>query len=167
MIDYLWFYVPLKNFSLILRRHHCWWRAAKFKPMLGAQGLWAGRDLYRATPTVIRGLVFFPVSSEGPPHFVASDDAQGGVEDLFLLSMMFYNVIHLFTQEYLWSSSVKDQLETVYNCSKGSAFWYRIYDSFQHRGRKKWFGGIFSNKMILRLNNRFALQVVVIALLQI
>ena len=34
------------------KRHHCRWRAAKFRPMLGAQGLWAGRDLYRATPTV-------------------------------------------------------------------------------------------------------------------
>jgi hypothetical protein len=26
--------------------------------MLGAQGLWAGRDLYRATPAVTRGLGF-------------------------------------------------------------------------------------------------------------
>ena len=43
LIDYLWFYVPLKNFSLIWRRHHCRWRAAKFRPMLGAQGLWEGR----------------------------------------------------------------------------------------------------------------------------
>jgi hypothetical protein len=34
------------------------WRAAKFKPMLGAQGLWAGRDLYRATPAVTQGLGF-------------------------------------------------------------------------------------------------------------
>jgi hypothetical protein len=48
-IDYLRFYVPLKNFSLTWRRHHCRWRAAKFRPMLGTQGLWAGRDLYRAT----------------------------------------------------------------------------------------------------------------------
>jgi hypothetical protein len=32
--------------------------AAKFRPMLGAQGLWAGRDLYRATPTVTWGLSF-------------------------------------------------------------------------------------------------------------
>jgi hypothetical protein len=59
LIDYLRFYVPLKNFSLIWRRHHCWWRAAKFRPMLGAQGLWAGRHLFRATPAVTRGLVFF------------------------------------------------------------------------------------------------------------
>jgi hypothetical protein len=54
----LLFYVPLKNFSLILGRHHCWWRAAKFRPMLGAQGLLAGRDLYRATPTATRDLGF-------------------------------------------------------------------------------------------------------------
>jgi hypothetical protein len=58
LIDYLRFYVPLKNFSLIWRRHHCRWRAAKFRPMLGAEGLWAGRDLYRATPAVSRGLGF-------------------------------------------------------------------------------------------------------------
>jgi hypothetical protein len=50
------FYVPLKNFSLIWRRHHCRWRAAKFRPKLDAQGLWAGRDLYRVTPAVTRGL---------------------------------------------------------------------------------------------------------------
>jgi hypothetical protein len=51
------FYFPLKNFSLIWRRHHCQWRAAKFWPMLGAsKGLWAGRDLYRATPAVTRDL---------------------------------------------------------------------------------------------------------------
>jgi hypothetical protein len=33
-------------------RHHCRWRAAKFRPMLGAQGL------YRATPAVTRDLGF-------------------------------------------------------------------------------------------------------------
>jgi hypothetical protein len=54
LIDYLRFYIPLKNFSLIWRRHHCRWRAAKFMPILGTQGLWAGRDLYRATPAVTR-----------------------------------------------------------------------------------------------------------------
>jgi hypothetical protein len=58
LIDYLQFYVPLKNFSLIWRHHHCRWRAAKFRPMLGAQGLWAGRDLYRATPAVTLDLDF-------------------------------------------------------------------------------------------------------------
>ena len=58
LIDYLLFYVPLKNISLIWRRHHYRWRAAKFRPMLGAQGLWAGRDLYRATPAVTQDLGF-------------------------------------------------------------------------------------------------------------
>jgi hypothetical protein len=57
-IDYRWFYVPLKNISLLWRRHHFWWRTAKFWPMLGAQDLWAGRDLYRVTPAVTRDLVF-------------------------------------------------------------------------------------------------------------
>ena len=28
------------------RRHHYRWRAAKFRPMLGAQGLWAGRSCH-------------------------------------------------------------------------------------------------------------------------
>ena len=56
--DCLLFYIPLKNISLIWRRHHYRWRAAKFRPMLVTQGLWAGRDLYRATPAVIRGLGF-------------------------------------------------------------------------------------------------------------
>jgi hypothetical protein len=58
LIDYFPFYVPLKNFSLRWRRHHCWWRAEKFRPLLGAQGLWAGKYLYRATPTVKRDLAF-------------------------------------------------------------------------------------------------------------
>jgi hypothetical protein len=71
LIDYLGFYVPLKNFSLIWRhhhcrwrftymetRHHCRWRATKFRPMLGAQGLLAGRYLYRATPAETRDLGF-------------------------------------------------------------------------------------------------------------
>jgi phage FluMu protein Com len=40
------------------RRHHCRWRAVKNRPMLGAQGLWAGRDLYLATPAVTRDLGF-------------------------------------------------------------------------------------------------------------
>jgi hypothetical protein len=58
LIDYLRFYVSLKNFSPIWRRHHRRWRAAKFRPLLGAQGLWAGRDLYRATPAVTQHLSF-------------------------------------------------------------------------------------------------------------
>jgi hypothetical protein len=58
LINYLEFYVPLKNFSLIWRRHQCRWRAAKCRSMLGAHGLWAERDLYRATPAVTGDLGF-------------------------------------------------------------------------------------------------------------
>jgi hypothetical protein len=38
LINYLQFYVPLKNISHIWRRHHCRRRAAKFRPMLRAFG---------------------------------------------------------------------------------------------------------------------------------
>jgi hypothetical protein len=56
LINYSFIYVPLKNIPFIWTRHHYRWRATKFRPMFGAKGLWAGRDLYRATPAVTRGL---------------------------------------------------------------------------------------------------------------
>ena len=45
------FLVPLENFSLIWRRHHCLWRAAKFDQ---CSTLWAMRVLKRATTSVTR-----------------------------------------------------------------------------------------------------------------
>jgi hypothetical protein len=50
--------VPLKNFSLIWRRHHFWWRDALFRCMIGAQDFWAVRDLYCVTPAATRDLGF-------------------------------------------------------------------------------------------------------------
>jgi hypothetical protein len=47
-----------QEFPLIWRRHHCRWRVSKFRPRLGAQGLCAGKDLYRAPPAVTQGLGF-------------------------------------------------------------------------------------------------------------
>jgi hypothetical protein len=82
LIDYLRFYVPLKNILLTWRRHHCRWRAAKFRPMLGALCLWAGRDLYRAIPAVTRDLGFSGLIRR-TPHLVASYNTRGDVEDLF------------------------------------------------------------------------------------
>lgn len=41
-------------FSLRWRRYQCQWRAAQFRPILSAYGLWAGRDLYRPTHAVTR-----------------------------------------------------------------------------------------------------------------
>jgi hypothetical protein len=57
LIDYFRFYIPLKNFSL-METSPLSVKGAKFRPMLGAQGLWAGRDLYCATPAVTRDLGF-------------------------------------------------------------------------------------------------------------
>jgi hypothetical protein len=45
---------PAQEFFNFWRRHHCRW----FRPMLGAQVLWAGRDLYRSTPPVTWDLGF-------------------------------------------------------------------------------------------------------------
>jgi hypothetical protein len=50
--------------------------------MLGAQGLWAGRDFYRATSAMTLDLGFL-VSSEGLLHLVALYDTRGDVDDLF------------------------------------------------------------------------------------
>jgi hypothetical protein len=57
-------------------------KGCKIKPTLGAQGLWAGWDLYRATPAVTQGLSFSGLILK-TPHSVASYDTQGDVEDLF------------------------------------------------------------------------------------
>ena len=38
--------------------HHYRWQGCKFRPMLGTQGLWAGRAFYRATAAVIRDIGF-------------------------------------------------------------------------------------------------------------
>jgi hypothetical protein len=43
------------------------WRAAKFRPMLSAQGLWGGRDLYRATPAVTQDLGFSSLIQKTAP----------------------------------------------------------------------------------------------------
>jgi hypothetical protein len=81
LIDYARFYVPPKKLPLIWRRHHCRWRAAKFRPMLGTQGLWAGRDLYRATP-VTRDLGFSGLIRRTAP-FSCLLRHTGCVEDLY------------------------------------------------------------------------------------
>jgi hypothetical protein len=59
LLVYLLFYVPLKDFSLIWRRCHSRWKATKFRPMFGVQGLYAGRDLCSNTPAVTQGLCFY------------------------------------------------------------------------------------------------------------
>jgi hypothetical protein len=82
LFDDLLFYVPLTNFSLIWRRHQCRWRAAKFRPMLGALGLWAGRDRCRATAAVTWDLGFFGLIRRNFP-FSRLLRKHVDVEDLF------------------------------------------------------------------------------------
>jgi hypothetical protein len=84
LIDSLQFYVPLKNFSLIWRRHHCRWRAAKFRPMLGAQIRSFEQGVIFIAPHLLwHGASVLPVSSEGPPILVASYDTQGGMDLMY------------------------------------------------------------------------------------
>ena len=59
-----------QGFALACRYHHCRWRAVKCTPMIGAQGLWAGRDLYCPASTVTRGLHFPVVSEDWLSHSV-------------------------------------------------------------------------------------------------
>jgi hypothetical protein len=74
-IQYLLFYVPLKNFSLIWRRHHYRWRAAKYRPMQ-----WG--IFYRATPAVTRDLSFSGFIHRTAPYSHLND-IHGDAEDLF------------------------------------------------------------------------------------
>jgi hypothetical protein len=50
---------PAKEFFTCIETSPLPVKVCKFSPMLGAQGLCAGRDVYRATPAVTQGLSFF------------------------------------------------------------------------------------------------------------
>jgi hypothetical protein len=81
-IDYLQFYVPLNNFSLIWRRHQFRWMAQNFDLCLTL------RDFEQAGIFIVQHLLWhgvsdFPVSFEGPPQLVVSYNTPGDVEDLF------------------------------------------------------------------------------------
>jgi hypothetical protein len=99
LIAYLQFYVPLKNISLTWRRHHCRWRAAKFRPMLGAQGIRAGRELYRVTPAVTRVLCFSgPIRRTAPfSHLLRHTRGCGGSTLTRILTSCscYYNMLYV------------------------------------------------------------------------
>jgi hypothetical protein len=48
--------------------HHYRLLGCTFRPMLGNQGLWAGRDLYRATPTAIRDFGLYGLIGKTDTH---------------------------------------------------------------------------------------------------
>jgi hypothetical protein len=103
------FHPPLKNISLIWRRHHSRWRAAKIRPILGAQGLWAGRDLYRATLTVTRGLGFPCLIRRTAPfsRLLRHTRGCGGpILTRILTGRKFYQFISKWRVIYLMHSSI-------------------------------------------------------------
>ena len=53
------YHVMFENITYIRRCHHCRLSADKFRHIVSAFGLQAGRDLYRATPAMTRDLVSF------------------------------------------------------------------------------------------------------------
>jgi hypothetical protein len=71
MIDYLLFYVPLKNISLIWRRHRYRWRAENLGLCSALRASEQG-GIFIVPHLLWHGTSVFPVSSEGPPHSVAS-----------------------------------------------------------------------------------------------
>jgi hypothetical protein len=68
LIDYLLFYVPLKNFwiSLIWRCHHCRWRA-KNLDLCSALRAFEQGGIFIVPHLLWHETSVFPVSSEGPP----------------------------------------------------------------------------------------------------
>jgi hypothetical protein len=69
LIDYILVYVPLKDISLVWRRHHFRWRAAIFRSgPLSREGSLSFHTYCDTGPR------FLPVLSKGPPHSVASYD---------------------------------------------------------------------------------------------
>jgi hypothetical protein len=71
---YLLFYVPLKNISLIWRRHH-YWRGLQNSGLCSAPRAEGSLSCHTCFNTA--GTTVFPVLSEGPPYLVASYDKQG------------------------------------------------------------------------------------------
>ena len=51
----------------------------KILAIYGAYCLYKGSDIYRATPAVTLGQGGWAVSSDGPPHLIASYDKEGAV----------------------------------------------------------------------------------------
>jgi hypothetical protein len=76
LTDYLLFYVSLKNFSHIQRRHHCRWRATNLG-LCSALRAFEQEGIFIVSHLLWHRTSFFPVSSEGSPHSVAFNDTRG------------------------------------------------------------------------------------------
>ena len=96
----LFVYSHTSNFQLSCGCHHCWWQSCKFWPMLRTQGLWAGWDLYCATPTATRNLGL--IRKTGTHSGIRTPDARIKALILYLI--------------------------TIWNCMYMHTFYYTIYD---------------------------------------
>jgi hypothetical protein len=80
---YLLLCVPLKNFSLVWRRHHYRWRASKYRPTLALRAFEQG-GIFIVPHLPWHGTFVFLVSFEGPPQSVGFYDTQGNVANIIL-----------------------------------------------------------------------------------
>jgi hypothetical protein len=81
LIDYLLFYVSLKNISLIWRRHH-YREGLQNLGLCSALRVFEQGGIFIVLHLLWHGTSVFPVSFEGPPHLITSYDSHGDAEDL-------------------------------------------------------------------------------------
>jgi hypothetical protein len=108
LIDWLIIYCLTSRsriFHYIWRGHHCQWRAAKFRPMLGAHGLWAGSDLYRATHAVTWDLSFSGLIRRTAPFSRLLRHAWGCREPILIRIITW--AVKLNMTMYLYRSTLK------------------------------------------------------------
>jgi hypothetical protein len=66
--DFVYLFIAARAiFQLSGGCHHYRWQGCKFRPMLGTQGLWAGRGLYHATLTAPQGLGLYGLPKDRHP----------------------------------------------------------------------------------------------------
>jgi hypothetical protein len=94
-------------FQLSVGCHHCRWQGCKFRPIFGTQGLWAGRDLYRATPTATRDLGLYGLIRKTGTH-VPQWGSNPGRKDhqIFAPDALTKMKVKIVTWGYLWTDVV-------------------------------------------------------------
>ena len=132
----LFVYSHTSNFQLSCGCHHCWWQGCKFWPMLGTQGLWAGWDLYCATPTATRNLGL--IRKTGTHSGIRTPDARIKALILYLITIWNCMYMHIYTFYYtirhchfrMWCKDWCDSLQsTEQYCWH---IWYRTIHPERH-----------------------------------
>jgi hypothetical protein len=84
LIDHLMFYVPLKNISLKYGDVTITGEGLQNLGLCSALRAFEQGGIFIVPHLMRHGASVFHVSSEGPPHSIASYNSQGYAEDLFL-----------------------------------------------------------------------------------